>query len=165
MEMPTPKPYWDETELPSYAALDRSIDADVVIIGAGLTGITAALLLKEAGCRVALVERSRVGGIDTGCTTAHLATVVDARLTDISSRFGRDHAQAVWDAGWAAIRQIEELIERFDIDCEFGWVPGFLHVPIDMDASEQDHEAAKIRREAQLAAEDARARDASREAE
>jgi len=153
MEMPTPKPYWDETELPSYAALDRSIDADVVVIGAGLTGITTALLLEEAGCRVAVVERARVGGIDTGCTTAHLAAVVDARLTDISSRFGRDHAQAVWDAGWAAMRQIDELIERFDIDCDFAWVPGFLHVPTDMDPSKQELEAAKIRREAQLAAE------------
>jgi glycine/D-amino acid oxidase-like deaminating enzyme len=87
--------------LPKFPALGRSFDADVVVVGAGLTGITSALLLKEAGCRVALVERGQVGGVDTGCTTAHLTPVVDARLDTLVSSLGRDHAQAVWDAGWA----------------------------------------------------------------
>ena len=153
MKKITPKPYWDETELPSYGAVTRSLEADVVVIGAGLTGITSALLLKDAGCRVVLLERGSVGGIDTGCTTAHLTSVVDARLTDISARFGRDHAQAVWDAGWAAIQQIDELIDRFDIDCDFRWVPGFLHVATDIEASKRDREAEDIRQEVELASE------------
>ena len=120
-----PIPWWDQIDLPRFPALRHSLDVDAVVVGGGLTGITAALLLKEAGCRVALVERGRVGGIDTGCTTAHLTPVVDASLTDLASTLGQDHAQAVWDAGWAAINQIDELVERFDIDCDFAWVPGF----------------------------------------
>jgi len=146
-----PTPYWDKITLPKFSTMRRSIDVDVVIIGAGLTGITSAVLLKEAGCRVALVERGRVGGIDTGCTTAHLASVVDASLTDLASTLGRDHAQAVWDAGWAAIQQIDELVERFDIECDFTWVPGFLHVAIDADAREFARERQRVRDEATLA--------------
>jgi glycine/D-amino acid oxidase-like deaminating enzyme/nitrite reductase/ring-hydroxylating ferredoxin subunit len=153
MNKPSPKPYWDETELPSFAAVDRSFDADVIVVGAGLTGITAARLLTDAGCRVALVERGRVGGVDTGCTTAHLTSVTDARLSDLASSFGRDHAQAVWDAGWAAMHQIETLIDRFDIDCGFRWVPGFLHVPTDLEVARRAREAETIRAEARLAAE------------
>ena len=152
MAKPTPKPYWDEIELPTYGKIRRSFDVDVVVIGGGLTGITSALLLKDAGCRVALVERGRVGGIDTGCTTAHLTSVVDARLTELDAKFGRDHAQAVWDAGWAAINQIDELINRFDIDCDFKWVPGFLHVATDVEEKDLVKATDDVRKESALAA-------------
>ena len=146
-----PTPFWDHVSLPRFPVLDRSFDADVVVVGAGLTGITTALLLAEAGCRVALVERGRVGGVDTGCTTAHLTPVVDARLDSLVSTLGRDHAQAVWDAGWAAIQQIDELASRLDIDCDLRWVRGFLHVAIDATAAERTKERERLRDEAALA--------------
>jgi glycerol-3-phosphate dehydrogenase len=63
---------WVETELPQFPALDRDIDVDVVVVGAGLTGITTAYLLREAHVRVALIERGRVASGDTSRTTAHL---------------------------------------------------------------------------------------------
>jgi glycine/D-amino acid oxidase-like deaminating enzyme/nitrite reductase/ring-hydroxylating ferredoxin subunit len=153
MEKTAPTPFWDEVSLPRFPALNRSFSADVVVVGAGLTGITTALLLEEVGCRVALVERSRVGGVDTGCTTAHLTPVVDARLDALVSTLGRDHAQAVWDAGWAAIQQIDDLASRYDIDCDLRWVPGFLHAPIDAKKSDVDKERERLRDEAALAQE------------
>lgn len=146
-------PYWDEVEVPSFPALDRSLDVDVVVIGGGLTGITAACLLTEAGRRVALVERGRMGGVDTGCTTAHLTSVTDARLDELVSSVGRDHAQAVWDAGFAAIHQIEQTADRLGIACDFSWVPGYLHAPFDADADAQAREGKRLRHEALLARE------------
>jgi len=125
-----PAPYWDEVSLPKFPALRRSVDADVVVVGGGLTGITSALLLGEAGLRVALVERGKVGGIDTGCTSAHLTCVVDAHFDDLVSRLGRDHAQAVWDAGLAAIATVDETVREHEID-GFAWVDGYLHAPLD----------------------------------
>ena len=146
-----PIPWWDQIDLPRFPALRHSLDVDAVVVGGGLTGITAALLLNEAGCRVALVERGRVGGIDTGCTTAHLTPVVDASLTDLASTLGQDHAQAVWDAGWAAINQIDELVERFDIDCDFAWVPGFFHADVGADDKTLANDAQRIRDEVSIA--------------
>jgi len=43
-------------------------DFDVAVVGAGITGVTTAYLLKKAGCSVALLERDRCGGVDTGQT-------------------------------------------------------------------------------------------------
>ena len=146
-----PAPYWDEVTLPKFAALHRSFDADVVIVGGGLTGITSAVLLRDARVRVALVERNKVGGIDTGCTSAHLTPVVDAHLDDLVSTLGRDHAQAVWDAGWAAIEQIETLVNRFDIDCDFSWVPGYLHVVVGAKPADAEKDRKRLRELAALA--------------
>ena len=60
--------------------------------------------------------------------------VTDLRLTELVNAFGRDHAQAVWDAGLAAIAQIDAIVREHDIDCDFDWVDGYLHAP-DGDAS------------------------------
>lgn len=144
-------PYWDAVTLPSFPALDRALEVDAVVIGAGLTGMASAYLLHEAGVRVALIERHRVGGVDTRHTTAHLASATDARLEHLVSTFGRDAAQAVWDAGFAAIHEIEQITERRRIDCEFAWVPGFLHAPFDTDAAGQAAEGKRLRHEALLA--------------
>ena len=98
-----------------------------MVVGGGITGITAAYLLKKAGYTVALIERDRFAQVDTGHTTAHLTYVTDERLTKLVKHFGEDHARAVWDAGHAAMQQIEEIVAENEIDCEFRHVPGFLH--------------------------------------
>jgi glycine/D-amino acid oxidase-like deaminating enzyme len=63
--------------------------------------------------------------------------VTDARLTELVKRFGRDHAQAVWNAGLAAIATIDEVILEHAIDVGFEWVDGYLHVPLTADDGEE----------------------------
>src|SRR5689334_17847434 len=105
--------YWlEKPALPRFARLNKNIKVDVVVVGAGMTGITAAYLLKRAGRTVALLERDRCARCDTGHTTAHLTCVTDLRLHELVKKFGRDHAQATWDAGLAAIEQIRENVQR-----------------------------------------------------
>jgi glycine/D-amino acid oxidase-like deaminating enzyme/nitrite reductase/ring-hydroxylating ferredoxin subunit len=130
MTNPMNKPYWSDTaSLPEFKPITADLDVDVVIVGGGITGITAAYLLKQAGATFALLERDSFASADTGCTTAHLTCVTDTRLTELVKSFGRDHALAVWDAGRAAIDQISSIIDEHQIQCEFTIVPGFLHQP------------------------------------
>src|SRR5712691_2878150 len=51
---------------------------DVVIVGGGITGLTAAVLLKNHGRRVAVVEKDRIASGESGHTTAHLTEAIDA---------------------------------------------------------------------------------------
>jgi glycine/D-amino acid oxidase-like deaminating enzyme/nitrite reductase/ring-hydroxylating ferredoxin subunit len=143
-------PFWiDSTPIRRFPKLQKNINVDVVVIGAGVTGITTAYLLKKAGVTVALIERERVASIDTGHTTAHLTYITDVELQELVRNFGEDHAQAAWDAGAAAINEIESIVSEERIDCEFGRVPAYLHVCAE---GFSKREVSTLRKEADVAA-------------
>jgi glycine/D-amino acid oxidase-like deaminating enzyme/nitrite reductase/ring-hydroxylating ferredoxin subunit len=145
------KSYWlDSAEMSRRARLDRDLEVDVAVIGAGITGLTAAYLLKRAGKTVAVIDRQRAGGVDSMSTTAHLTCVTDKDLATLVKDFGADHARAVWDAGLAAILEIDTIVSRERLDCAFDWVPGYKFVALTANAEE---EAPRLRRESELAAE------------
>jgi glycine/D-amino acid oxidase-like deaminating enzyme/nitrite reductase/ring-hydroxylating ferredoxin subunit len=133
------KAYWDDSSsMPRFAPLDRDLTVDVVVIGAGITGLTTAYLLKRAGRTVAVIDRARCGGVDTGSTTAHVTYVTDTGLLALEQAVGRDHAHAVWDAGQASLDQIEAIVDAEDIDCEWHRVTGYKHLAADAPAGEAD---------------------------
>jgi glycine/D-amino acid oxidase-like deaminating enzyme/nitrite reductase/ring-hydroxylating ferredoxin subunit len=142
-------PYWSSSATRSSASrLDADTTADVVVVGGGITGLTAAYLLAQQGKRVVLLERGQCASADTGHTSAHLSMVTDVRLTELVKTVGRTHAQAVWDAGFAAIAKIDEIVREEGMDAGFGWVDGYLHSPF---ADSAGDEADALRAEATLA--------------
>ena len=122
----------------------------IAILGAGITGLTAAYLLKRSGTRVAVIDRRRAGGVDSSLTTAHVTCVTDVDLSELVKSFGRDHAWAAWDAGLAAIEQIDRTIREEEIDCEWTWVQGYKHAPAGSAADEKTRR--HLQEEAALAA-------------
>jgi glycine/D-amino acid oxidase-like deaminating enzyme/nitrite reductase/ring-hydroxylating ferredoxin subunit len=140
---------WQDESLPEFPKLESPADFDVVVIGGGITGVTAAWLLKQAGKTVCLLERGRLANVDTGLTTAHLTYVTDARLSELVSTFGKDGARLAWQGGAAAINTIEGIARAQQIDCEFRRIPGFLHASLQEDRNEE----AELQREADLARE------------
>lgn len=147
--------YWiDNTPAPRFSALKEDIAVDVLVIGAGITGITAAYLLKRAGVSVALVEKERCLSGDSSNTTAHLTSVSDTLLSDLVKNFGKDHAQAVWDAQLAAIDTIDRIVWREQIKCQFDWVPAYLFNPsAKTGRAAQEDRAIDLQKEADLAIE------------
>jgi glycine/D-amino acid oxidase-like deaminating enzyme/nitrite reductase/ring-hydroxylating ferredoxin subunit len=131
-------PYWaTSATFPQFAKLAEDLVTDVVVVGAGMTGLSAAYLLAKAGKRVVVLERDRCAMTDTGHTSAHLTMVTDARMTELAKRFGRNHAQAVWDAGLAAIATIDEVVREHAIDAGFEWIDGYLHAPLNDETSQE----------------------------
>jgi glycine/D-amino acid oxidase-like deaminating enzyme/nitrite reductase/ring-hydroxylating ferredoxin subunit len=142
-------PFWiGSAPIQRFPRLRRNTTADVLVVGAGITGITTAYLLKKIGIKVTLIERKRVASIDTGHTTAHLTYVTDVELQKLARNFGEDHAQAAWDAGAAAIEEIERIVREEEIDCEFMRVPAYLHVSI---SGSLKKEAPSLKRLADIA--------------
>jgi glycine/D-amino acid oxidase-like deaminating enzyme/nitrite reductase/ring-hydroxylating ferredoxin subunit len=143
-------PFWiDSAPIKRFPRLERNVNVDVVVVGAGITGITTAYLLKKAGSTVALLEREHVSSVDTGHTTAHLTYITDVELQTLVRTFGKDHAQAAWDAGEAAVDEIERIVGQESITCEFTRVPAYVHVRV---GGSIRKEASSLKKEADLAA-------------
>ncbi len=135
--------------LPEFPALQRDLDVDVLVVGAGLTGITTTYLLLQEGVRVALIDRATVASADSGHTTAHLTYVTDERLHHLASKFGADAARKFWEGGVVAIDTIERIVEETGNDAEFVRVPGYLHARIGQMPHPREIEALK--KDAELA--------------
>jgi glycine/D-amino acid oxidase-like deaminating enzyme/nitrite reductase/ring-hydroxylating ferredoxin subunit len=147
--------YWKSAKVPQYAPLPRSSRFDVAVVGAGITGLTAAYLLKQAGKKVCVLERARIAAVDTGNTTAHLTCVTDTRLTELVRTFGKDKARLTWQAGLTATDAVEHIARTLKIDCSFRRVPGFLHAALDgkRDESKTFQKEAELARELGFTAE------------
>jgi glycine/D-amino acid oxidase-like deaminating enzyme/nitrite reductase/ring-hydroxylating ferredoxin subunit len=99
---------------------------DVVIAGGGITGLSTALLLQQAGKSCVVVEAQTLGFGTTGGTTAHLNTLLDTPYTTIISHFDEKTAKLVAGAARQSIDLVEKNIRTHHIDCGFMEAPGFL---------------------------------------
>lgn len=144
------QPYWMQTaQGPQFPQLEEDLRADVVVIGGGITGLTAAYLLCKERRSVVVLEKWRIGGGETGHTTAHVTFATDTRLSELWKRFGKEDAFAVWDAGATAMEQIQAIVEEAKIDCDLRMVPALL---VAAPGAEKD-EADRLKSEADLASE------------
>src|SRR3954471_2914273 len=125
---PKPIPLWmAQTPGPVFPALDRDLIVDVAVIGGGITGITTALLCKQAGLQVAVLEAHKVAGGETGHTTSHVTELLDHRWHKIQKHFGKQKARKIAESLRSAIERIATFVDQYAIDCSFERVPAYLY--------------------------------------
>jgi glycine/D-amino acid oxidase-like deaminating enzyme/nitrite reductase/ring-hydroxylating ferredoxin subunit len=136
---------WSETTpAPPYPALAGNVNVDVAIVGGGITGITAALLLQREGRRVAVVEARRIGKGETDKSTAHLTEALDVRYHALISRFGLDGARLAAAGQREAIERIAQFAGELQTPCDFRRVPGYLFAETTADLEELSEEESAI---------------------
>ena len=128
----------------AFPRLGEDITVDVAVIGAGITGVTTAVLLKEAGLRVALIDAGRVCSGVTGYTTAKVSSLHGLIYADIMRSLGEDAARTYGAANEAAIDRIATLVESRGIDCDFTRAAAFTY-------TEQEDQVESIRDEVSAA--------------
>lgn len=117
-----------EAERPAtrWMPLDRNLQVDAVVIGAGVTGLSAALRLARAGRRVVVLERHRVGQGATGLSSAHVTALLDHGYFEIEAKHGHEGAARVWSAAREAVARVEALARESGEDVGFARIPEYL---------------------------------------
>jgi glycine/D-amino acid oxidase-like deaminating enzyme/nitrite reductase/ring-hydroxylating ferredoxin subunit len=114
---PNPSFWLETTPETDYPALEGDIAVDVAVVGAGITGLTAAVLLKRAGKTVAVVESKRIVRGTTGYTTAKVTAGHGLVYSELESSFGPEGARIYAQSNQAAVERVAELADG--IDCDF----------------------------------------------
>jgi gamma-glutamylputrescine oxidase len=123
-----PSSYYAATAhtLPQQRQLAESLRVDVCIIGAGYTGLSAALHLARAGKSVVILESQRIGWGASGRNGGQLYGGQRKDVDWLEARLGPVEARRLWELGEAAKRLVKRLIEELAIDCDL--TPGIAAV-------------------------------------
>src|SRR3954453_5703431 len=116
-------------DVPQYQSAHTTIPNtffDIVIVGGGITGVSAAHILQKAGKKCLLLEAHSLGYGTTSGTTAHINTVMDSPYNQIEKNFGEKNAQLVAEVARKAIDYIKQNITEYNIDCGFEVLPVYL---------------------------------------
>ena len=128
MEITNKSPWLDEVKLDNkYPEVTTNLSTDVVIVGAGTTGIVSAYLLAKAGKKVVVIEKGSIGSGETSYTTAFITNVIDIAIQRLLKEFGKDKAKLVWKSAIEAINLIEKIISEENIECEFERCPSYYY--------------------------------------
>lgn len=107
-------------------SLTSDLTADVVVVGAGLTGLSTAYELVLKGRNVVVLDRGPLCGGMTSRTTAHIASMLDDLYCELIRVRGEEEARALYEGQVAATNRIEAIVRSEGIACDFQRVDGFL---------------------------------------
>jgi gamma-glutamylputrescine oxidase len=121
------------------AALDLPVlrgdhRADVCVVGAGLTGLSAAVELAERGYRVIVLEAQTVAAQASGRSGGHALRGFQSGMDKVEDLAGAEQARALWQLSVEARELIDQRIARHAIECDFR--PGYLIAAL----SDEDHD-------------------------
>ena len=127
-------------DVPEFGPLAHEASADVCVVGAGIAGLTVGYLLAREGKSVVVLDDGPVAGGETSRTTAHLVNALDDRYYELERLHGERGARLAAESHTAAVDQIEEIVEREGIDCDFGRLDGYLCVGPGQSTEQLGHE-------------------------
>jgi glycine/D-amino acid oxidase-like deaminating enzyme/nitrite reductase/ring-hydroxylating ferredoxin subunit len=102
-------------------------DVDVLVVGGGITGLTAAVTAAELGARVALLEARHLAAGTTGVTTGKVTSQHGLRYQQLVASHGHETAMSYAGANQEAIGIVDGLVERYGIDCRLESVSHVVH--------------------------------------
>jgi len=112
--------YWiDSTPAANFPPLSNNPSVNVAIIGAGIVGVTAAILLKRAGKTVAVIESQQISTGVSGHTTAKLTSLHQLIYADLIKNHGKEKARIYAQSNQAALEFVAKTVTKEQIDCDF----------------------------------------------
>jgi gamma-glutamylputrescine oxidase len=130
---------------PQYPVLFGNIETDLVVIGGGCTGLSAALHAAAHGFRVVLLEGGRIGWGASGRNGGQIIPGLRQGPRELAKRYGQEEAKRLFALSVSARDLVTGLIEKHGIACDLA-LTGHLHAEVAADLDD-------LKREAEFAAE------------
>lgn len=108
--------------------LDGDVQVDVAILGAGYTGLSAALELARRGLRVVVLDACRVGWGASGRNGGQALVGYGCEVDVLEKQVGVEDARTLFDYSRQGVQLLRDRIDQYRIDCH--WVSGHANVPI-----------------------------------
>ena len=127
--------YWNQEAIPACEPLSEDLSCDVAIIGAGFTGLYAALHLKrhEPHLNIVLLEANQPGYGASGRNGGMLLPQFGAESFDIPEDLSTH--QAIYNMTVASMKELGEWVKRHQVDCDWQ-MKGYLHTYFDSEDTE-----------------------------
>lgn len=123
--------------------LNKNIQCDVLVIGAGMAGLLTAHMLSKSGREVVVIDARSIAGGVTKNTTAKITSQHDLIYDSIIKEFGEDKARQYARANELAIKKYKEIIDAENIDCDFEYKDAYLYTLDNIQSLEDEYNAAK----------------------
>jgi len=122
------KSYWSDTaDKANFNKLEENVEVDVCIIGAGITGISTAYMLSDENLKVCIIDKGKVGGGVTENTTAKVTSQHELIYKYLLDTFGYESAKKYLDSNEEAIKRIEDIIKKENIECGWGKADAYVY--------------------------------------
>src|ERR1700687_2292515 len=132
-------PYWWDAAPPQTRQGPLPSSVDVLVVGSGFTGLSAALTLARGGRSVLVCDAHEIGYGASTRNGGHISAKMRRGLASIAAEHGETMAEATWNVAKSARAYLEKLIDQEAIDCDFATCTRFYgaHRPKDYESLAQ----------------------------
>ena len=99
--------------------LTNNITADVVVVGGGMAGLTAAQSFHEKGLKVVLLEKNYCGAGASGKSSGFITPDSEISLRHIMKEYGPEEGKKLWDFIVSGVERIRANIKNYNLECEY----------------------------------------------
>ena len=138
---------------PGFSKLTEDLQTDVCVIGSGIAGISTAYELVTRGVKVVMIEARDVISGESGRTSGHLSSALDAPYSEIASKHSHSRAQAAVDSHAWALKRVGEISRQLGIECEYRTLPDYEISQYERGNPEHDAEMKMLQEDVQNAKE------------
>ena len=110
---------WYTKDIQKSDGLKKDISCDVVVVGGGMAGLSAAQHFAHAGSKVVLIEKNFIGSGATGKSSGFITPDSELSLDDIAKTSGFDEAKKIWNFINSGVDFIRNNITTHSLQCDY----------------------------------------------